>query len=863
MTMPAVYNMFNRGEVSANSVARDDVTKIINSASLMSNFWPQRLGPMSYRNGLEYKGALTGITYQIPFVKKIDDTATLLFSNDAMRVAIDGEIVSRTSVPASVTNPTFVSDLAGWTVADGVGSSSVWLTGGYASLTGADTTTASIYQTITTTVVEHALRIKILSSPARVRIGTTGADSSDIFDKVLGEGTHSLVFTPSSDITVTISNSNKYRTLIDSVDFEIAGEFALQTGIAEADLGKIRFHQSADVVFIAVDGNRPVRIERQGTTSWSIVEYRANDGPFDVINVSNVTLQAGALSGDTTLTASEGFFTTNDIGSLYRIAPLGQQVDASISAADAGTASIRVTGITGARIFSISVSGTFSATVTLQRSADDVLWEDVESYTGVVSKTYDDDLDNATMYYRLFVKVGNYTSGTAVTSLTYDSGSIEGIVRVTGYTSATVVDIQVLSALGSTDATRDWYRGTWRIGAYPSATTIYEGRTWWAGSNSVWGSVSDAYTSFDRELEGNSASIFRTIGFGPVDAINWLCPTSRLIMGLPTEDLSLRSSSFGELLSPLNANIKENSGQGSAPIDYVKAGQAIYFAHHVTTKLIRLIYDINSDSHIDEDLMTLHPEIAAAGIKRLAVVRQPETRIFVVLNDGTALVFLHDRTEDIGSWSRMVTDGLIEDVVSIPAVSEDRVYFTVNREGDRTLERLSLFSENNPHDSHVRYTSPSVTITGLPAHLEGRTVGVWGDGADRGNYEVTSGEITVPEAYTDVTVGLRYTADYTSNKLSNYLPYSPLLRRARVVNIALLASNLYGAGLSVGPDSDNLRRIEGISDMEGTEYDQDSFPFDGRYGTNSRVHIRATSPVTIKALVYGIKEAQHKSTKQE
>jgi len=275
--------------------------------------------------------------------------------------------------------------------------------------------------------------------------------------------------------------------------------------------------------------------------------------------------------------------------------------------------------------------------------------------------------------------------------------------------------------------------------------------------------------------------------------------------------------------------------------------------------LIRLFYDGNSDSHADEDLMTMHPEIATVGIKRLTMVRQPETRVFAVLEDGTARVFLHDKVEEVGGWARIVSTGLIEDVITLPETSEDRVYFVVNHSGTRTLEKMSLFSETRPHDSHVRYTSPSTTITGLPTHLEGLTVGVWADDADRGSYVVSSGSITVPASYTTVTVGRRYTADYTSNKLSNYLPYSPLLRRARVVDLAILASNLADGGLTFGPDSSNLKPLQGY---DGVEYDQEAFPFDGQYGTNSRVHIRATAPVTIKALVYGIKEAQHKSTQE-
>jgi hypothetical protein len=859
MSMPAVYNKFNRGEVSDNSIARDDVKKVINSASLMTNFWPERLGPMSYRNGLEHKDILAGETYSIPFVKKVDDTAILAFSNNELRIIVDDTIVSRTTVASTITNPDFTSDITGWTNADGAGSSSVWLTGGYASMTGAGTTSAVLHQTITTTVVEHGLRIEIKEAPARIRIGTSGVLSSDILDTTLDVGTHSFVFTPASNPTITLSNSTTIRTLVDSVSFETTGEMVLLTGIPTADISKIRYHQSADVVFLATEGNKQYQVKRRGTKSWSFVEYRSNDGPYDSINISDVTLTAAALSGNTTLTASESYFKATDVSTIFKLASAGQEVSASVSAQDNGTGSVKVTGITGSRIFSITVSGTFVATVTLQRSADDELWEDVETYTVATSKTYDDGLDNATMYYRLYVKTGDYTSGTAVLGLVYSSGSIEGVARITAYTSATVVDVQVLTSFGATIATRDWYRGSWGSGNYPSAVANYEGRIWWSGTNNVWGSVSDAYYSFDPDVEGASAPITRTIGIGPVDVINWLCPTSRLILGMPTEDLSVRSSSFGEVLTNLNANIKDNSGQGSAPVGYAKAGQSIYFVHHVTSKLIRLFYDSNNDAHAAEDMMTMHPEIATAGIKRIAIVRQPETRIFVVLEDGTARVFLHDKAEEVGGWSRMESAGLIEDVITLPETGEDRVYFVVNHSGTRALEKMSMFTETNPHDNHVRYTSTTTTITGL-THLEGMTVGVWGSGADQGDFVVSSGSITTLAAYSDVTVGLRYTADYTSNKLSNYLPYSPITRRSRVTDIAILASNLYGAGLSVGPDSGNLRPIEGAT---GTEYDQDSFPFDGSYGTNSRVHLRATAPATIKALVYGIKESQHKSTSEK
>lgn len=65
------------------------------------------------------------------------------------------------------------------------------------------------------------------------------------------------------------------------------------------------------------------------------------------------------------------------------------------------------------RPFQISVSGTFTATVTLQKSYDGGSnWHDVESYTTATEKIVD-SIDGATMW-RLGVKTGGFGNGTAV-----------------------------------------------------------------------------------------------------------------------------------------------------------------------------------------------------------------------------------------------------------------------------------------------------------------------------------------------------------------------------------------------------------------------------------------------------------------
>lgn len=883
MPVPARYyhNKFNRGEVDPLALARDDVTKVINSGRLMTNFMPIRLGAMQYRPGMEHLDEVNDTSqYCIPFVAATDDTAILEFSASTLRVWVDDELIERTAVTTSVTNGDFTSNISSWTDNDDSGATSAHVSGGYLGLTGTGTASASRYQTIspTETGAEHACRITIDDAPVLVEIGTSGANSDDIFSGELDPGIHSLVFTPDNDITITFSNSKEFRALVDSVEFESAGTLELPTDVTASDLSSIRWAQSADVVFIAWQGGKHFKIERRGIKSWSVAEYHSDDGPFGTINNTDITLTPGALSGgNVTLTASKDYFESTDVDTLFRLVSSGQVVERDVTAEDTGTDSIQVTGVETSRQFLIEVTGLngTGSTIVLQRSADNLTFTDVEAYTANTTKTFDDGFDNAILFYRLHCKSGDYSSGTHSLQLDYAGGSIEGICRVISHTSATVVRVNVLKAFGKTEATRDWHRGEWDAteNGYPTAVALYEGRLWWGGRTRVWGSVSDAYTSFDDSIEGNSKPIARTIGFGPVDNVLWLLPLSRLIMGIASDELAIRSSSFGEILTDDNANIKTGSNQGVAAVDPLYVNQRGYFVQRSLTKIYELLYSLNDDSHQSDDLTLLNPSICSPGIKRIAVTVQPEIRIYVVLDDGTARVYLMDRSEDVAAWSRIETDGDIKDVIVLPATTEDRVYFVVQRDSGYLLEKLALFSEaeggniSKHWDSFVQYSSPGTTLTGL-SHLEGKTVHVWADGQYRESATVSGGSITVSDSWADVVVGLRHTADYTTSAL-RYKDESTLTYLKRVVNVGFVIRNYWPGSIQVGPDSNTLDDFPDMEDgkqvdMTATQdlYVQTPFPFNGAMQSDPKIHLQATNPCMIMAMTYGIEDAEDEESGQ-
>jgi len=866
-----VYNKFNRGELDSKALLRDDVEKVNNSCSLSENLLPQRLGPTQYRSGTRFISTFSNATYHVPFVARTDDTAIIALADDHARLWVDDALVIKPQGTLTLANQEFTSNLTSWTDDSGVGSSTSWGSSGTADLYGARDTSAKLWQTFAGTGagVEHSVLIEIEQAPLEIRVGESGANSFDILKVTLEPGIHQLVFTPVGNTpTITLVNSNNYRGRVLYVRQGDGAVLELATPSDISELGSIRWAQSADVIFFATSSTPQFKVERRGKKSWSIVDFRMDDGPFDLINNTDTTMTISNLEGNGDITASDDYFKLTDVGRIITLTSASQRVETVLTAEDTGTDSIRVTGVESpVRRFKIETTGNLAGTLTLQRSTDDKSWQDVESYSGNKNKFYNDKLDNAILYYRLWIKVGDYTSGSVSASLNYENGSKDGIARITNFNSSTSVGAQILKNFGETVATKDWSIGEWgKDGKFPTAVALYEGRLWWAGLVKLWGSVSDEYASFDDELEGDSAPIRRTIGFGPVDRVDWIAASARLMVGLASDEITVRSSSFGEVLSESNCNLKSGSTQGVAAIEPLKVDDSLLFVQRSGVKIMDAAYSLDTDNHGNTDMMTLNPSICSPGIVRMAASRQPETRVYVVLADGTMRVHLQDPAEDVVAWSRITMNGLIKDVIVLPGLKEDVVYISIERNGVLNLERFSRLADmvTEHFDSSVLYSSPgSGVLTGLD-HLNGETVGVWADGQDRGTFTVAAGSINVTTTYTTATVGLPYVARYKSNKISQYMATTSGITRVvgmlkRVVDLNMVMEDYWPGSVRVGPDFtllEDMPLIEFGKLVDTTaviaEYDEHPFEFNGNDDVDPRICIEVTGPAVLLGMSYGV-----------
>ena len=153
-------------------------------------------------------------------------------------------------------------------------------------------------------------------------------------------------------------------------------------------------------------------------------------------------------------------------------------------------------------------------------------------------------------------------------------------------------------------------------------------------------------------------------------------------------------------------------------------------------------------------------------IDEMAYSQEPYGILWCVRSDGALLGMTYQREHQVWGWHQHSTDGTFESVTTISEDGRDAVYVvvkrTINGSDVRYVERLEKrYTDDAANafyvDSGLTYDgAPATVISGLD-HLEGKDVAVLSDGNVVNNLTVASGSITLPRAASKVHVGLPYT----------------------------------------------------------------------------------------------------------
>lgn len=901
---------FNRGEISRHALGRLDVESMRLAAEQQVNWMPMVLGPMMLRPGLKYLGSVNDDAQAVirPFIFATNDTAILEFTDQTLRIWVDDALLTVESVSTSVTNGDFSSS-TGWTLSAGSGASAT-ISSGVLSLhevgIGSEAyCERSVSVSADDQGVVHRLRIVVNRGPVGFQIGSTSGDE-DLFVKTeLGTGTHSIAFTPTTSAFVPrLFALGKPTAVIDSMQIESSGTFELTTPWRTADLSFIRHAQSGDVVYIACEGYQQRQIERRDNNSWSIVLYEPIGGPYQSKPgwATGVSLTPVVGSGGTgTLTSNIAFFKSTDINSIIAVQTTGVGFKQTIAALDAATDSFEVNGINVIdRLFFYTITGTWSGTITIQRSTSGPDHGFANTFTDTTSNVSDQSEDdsathaNRTVWYRAAFTA--YSSGSAVVEFHYQGGSgTRGQARIIDVNTSTEADIEEFDYFENTSiselntgASKEFRIADWSNEfGWPSAVEFHDGRLWWAGRDKIWGSVSDDYKNFEETFEGEAGPINRSFGYGPFANVNWMMSLQRLIVGRDASCVSVRSSAFDAPLTPVDFTMRDCSTQGAATaLPPVKLDTSGIFVDKSGRRVHELRYDVESQDYRAVDLTLLNPDIGLEGFVDLAAQRQLDTRIHFVRGDGAVAVLSYEKGS-VEAWWRIETDGDVESVCVLPGELEDSVYYVVKRTkytlvgGEltaTTVRYLEKFARQDEcegdeitklSDSHIVYTgAATTTITGL-SHLEGREVVVWGNGKDLGEFTVSGGQISgLSESVESAVVGLEYSARFKSTKLAfAAVSGTALSQKKRVESIGLILADTHYQGVEFGQDFDTMDFLPQVEEGQTTpdntiwtDFDAPMMPLPGAWKADSRLCLRATAPRPATVIAAAIGLSTHEKT---
>jgi hypothetical protein len=802
------------------------------------------------------------------FEFKKDETAAALivaYADGSLQVldSATDTFVTRPSVFATVFNGDFTSDITYWGDSSETGGSIFWNTG-LLGLTGTGFNYAYADQEIGifTLNVEHAFRISIYRGNVVVKVGGTQG-SAEYWDVELPEGEYSLAFVPVANVWIRLGSRTAWPAYVNSVNIEQGVMTLFHPWTAAGALDKLQYDRSEDVLFVACEGLQQRRIERRNDLdmrSWGLALYRADDGPFKTANLGSTTLTNSGVTGQINLDASRDFFRPGHLGALFRLTHAFQTQTALLAGANQFVNPIRITGIEPGRAFVISISNLTASTLTLQRSLTDPgAWADVQTYTENGSFTYDDKLDNQIYWYRIGIVTGNY-GGDTVTARLEHSGSQTGIVRITQVLNGLNTTAVVLTTLGAgAVATSDWAEGEWSdFRGWPVAVALHDGRLFWQCALRCQGSVSDAFHSYDDTVIGDSAPINRTtVASRP----HWLISTLRLLVGSTLQEISVRASAFDEPLTSTAFAPRACSDRGSTQLRAVAVDGRVLFVGRDKRRVFLLEYDAAKTDFGTKEVTRLKQEMCESLVVDIAAQRQPDTRVYFVLGNGTVVVLVHEPNEEVSALVPFTFGGdRVERIACLPGVEEDKVYIYVARGGARCIEKFSMRSEaqggllNKVMDSHAVYSGAPTTSLPMPAHLEGRAVVVWADGQPVSTQDaptiVTGGYATLSAPVSNAVAGLPYNAALQSAKLAYAAKQGTSLSTAkRVGPIGLVMADTGWKGVKVGRDFNHMQslpatyrgRVLSPTEVLG-EWDDIPSSWNGGWGADPRICITVASP---------------------
>jgi len=174
------------------------------------------------------------------------------------------------------------------------------------------------------------------------------------------------------------------------------------------------------------------------------------------------------------------------------------------------------------------------------------------------------------------------------------------------------------------------------------------------------------------------------------EEIRWAVGLDQILVGTQSSVWAIRSTQ-GSVVGPGAMEAKLQSAAGASWLDPILVPPDVVL--YVRTKgcgLRDLVYDDGRGKFVGSDLVVLARHLFTGySIVDAAYAEDPFSVIWLVRSDGKLLSLTYQREQEVWAWAWHDTDGLVENVCTLPEGTEDAVYLCVKRQqGDGTWHRF-------------------------------------------------------------------------------------------------------------------------------------------------------------------------------
>lgn len=608
--------------------------------------------------------------------------------------------------------------------------------------------------------------------------------------------------------------------------------------------------QSNDVMYICVAGIHTKKLTRLAANNWTLTDFSPAGGPFKTVDPNQtITVYSGAETGATTLTASAAIFTADHVGALFLL---------ERNLTDVSTAWEVGKGV----------------------SANDVLRSQGHYYKALNAATTGSIIPTHTAGAR-YDGVGG---GTGVNWQYLHSGY--GWALITGYTSATVVAVAILSripagALAATPSTQ-WAFGAWStVEGWPTHVTFFRQRLTFLRRTQGWFSVPADFETFAERDAGDvtpDSAISIDFRQGTNDDTLWIYAASDLLVGTGGGEFAIGEISTTSALSPGNVAAIPGPGYASRQVRPVKVNNGVLHVSATGRKVRELNFDaqnyyVASGKYLSTDLTGNSDHIIKGQVVQMAYAREPDSLVWSACHNGDLAALTYDPMPPFGvtAWTKQPPGGsaLVETVCSIPSpdgthnelwLSAAIVIGGTTRHYTCYLDPYWDYDEENGDaiedafyvDFGLTYSGASASVISGLYHLEGASVMAFADGRKQGPYTVSGGSITLGSAASKVHIGLAYTGILQTMKMEAGAQDGTAQAKIKRITKAFIrvVRSLFG---SAGPATDDVKPLRpkvGV-DLTNTPFTGDiEHPWGGTYEKDGYITIIHDDPTPF--LITGI-----------